>query len=520
LHKELTLMKPLSSRRQWMAQTLALAGVGLSAAAAANTVFTSDPFTLGVASGWPTEQGAVIWTRLAPQPMQDNAGLDPVAITVRWELTEEGATSPVQSGAVDALPQWAHSVRVELKGLKPHRIYRYRFLCAGAVSPQGRFRTAPAADQAQSLRLVFASCQQYEQGYFGAWRHAVADSPDLVAFLGDYIYESSWGRNHVRKHDAGVPQTLEAYRRRHALYRGDADLQAAHAACAWLPTWDDHEVENDYANDLSERGTPSDRFLLRRAAAYQAYFEHMPLPWSMAPKGPSMPIFGTLDWGSMVRLHLIDIRQYRSPQACSAPGFAGSRVVGNDCLALADPSRTLLGAEQEAWLTRAFVSSKARWNLLAQQTLISRADMKPGPEQAWWTDGWDGYPLARRRLLETVRGSGAANPIALGGDVHIFYAGELHEDPDRPGDKPAMVEFVGGSITSQARAQSRIDSMLGENPQLKYGEGRFRGYGLMQIDSGRARVTMRGIDDPSKLDTGVRDLRSFEVRDGIGRLEG
>ena len=218
-----------------------------------------------------------------------------------------------------------------------------------------------------------------------------------------------------------------------------------------------------------------------------------------------MPIFGTLDWGAMVRLHLIDIRQYRSQQACSAPGFAGSRVVGNDCLALTDPSRTLLGAEQEAWLTRAFVSSKARWNLLAQQTLISRADMKPGPEQAWWTDGWDGYPLARRRLLEMVRGSGA---------------GELHEDPDRPGEKPAMVEFVGGSITSQARAQSRIDSMLAENPQLKYGEGRFRGYGLIQIDSGRARITMRGIDDPSRIDTGVRDLRSFEVRDGIGRLEG
>jgi len=214
--RKIALMTPLSSRRHWMAQTLGLAGSGLAtvcaparaAAAGTDTAFTSDPFTLGVASGWPTEQGAVIWTRLAPQPMQDNAGLDPVAITVRWELTEEGAASPVQSGTVDALPQWAHSVRVELKGLKPHRIYRYRFQCAGAVSPQGRFRTAPAADQAQSLRLVFASCQQYEQGFFGAWRHAVADSPDLVAFLGDYIYESSWGRKLVRKHDAGVPQTL------------------------------------------------------------------------------------------------------------------------------------------------------------------------------------------------------------------------------------------------------------------------------------------------------------------------
>ena len=521
------------ARRHWMLRSLGLAAAGIDSARASGAAAgvdpqagatswrgADDPFTLGVASGWPRPDGAVIWTRLAPRPMQADGGVDPIALAVRWEVIEEGSPRPIQSGVVLAQPEWAHSVRVEIQGLQPHRIYRYQFSSGDARSASGRFRTAPAPGRSEPLRLVFTSCQQYEQGFFSAWRHAAAESPDLVVFLGDYIYESSWGRNHVRKHDPGVPQTLEDYRRRHALYRGDRDLQAAHAACAWLPTWDDHEVDNDYAAELSQRGDPPERFLARRAAAYRAYFEHMPLPWSMAPQGPAMRIYGHLDWGTMARLHLVDDRQYRSPQACSPPGFAGSRVVGADCLHRLDPGRTMLGAEQEVWLDRSFKDSRARWNLLAQQTLMGRADSKPGPEQGWWTDGWDGYPAARSRLLESIRASSANNPLALGGDVHAFYAGELHEDFDRPGSKPAMLEFVGGSITSQSWAQPRIDALLAENPNLKYGEGRSRGYGLLELDASLARVSMRGIDDPARLDSAVRTLRTFEVREGSGRLEG
>lgn len=479
-----------------------------------------DPFKLGVASGWPRPDAAVIWTRLAPEPLKESGGMDPTDVAVRWELYEESGSTPVQSGTVIASQAWAHSVRVELTGLSAHHAYRYRFMSGDAVSAEGRLRTAPAADRQQPLRLVFASCQHYERGYFGAWRHVVADSPDLVVFLGDYIYESSLTRDAVRRHDPGVPHSLDEYRRRHALYRSDPDLQAAHAACAWLPTWDDHEVDNDYADNLSQSGDPPEQFLARRAAAYRAYFEHMPLPWSMAPKGPSMKIYGSLDWGALARIYLLDDRQYRSPQACSPPGFAGSRVVGPECQQRLDPSRTLLGREQEAWLGQALRSSRARWNLLAQQTLIARADNRPGPDEGWWTDGWDGYPHARTRLLESVKTSRAANPLALGGDVHSFYAAELHEDFDRPGPRAAMLEFVGGAITSQSWPQNRIDALVAENPHIRYGEGRYRGYGLMEIAPGRVQVAMRGIDDPRLAATGVRTLRRFEVMDGAGRLEG
>jgi alkaline phosphatase D len=481
-----------------------------------------DPFTLGVASGWPRPDGATLWTRLAPQPMAPDGGMGPEPVAVRWAVHEDdaAAAAPVRSGVAASEPGWAHSVRIELTGLRAHRRYRYRFASGAATSAVGRFRTAPAPGEGDRLRLVFASCQQYEQGWYAAWRHAVADDPDLVLFLGDYIYESSWGRRHVRRHDPGTPEGLDAYRRRHALYRSDPDLQAAHAACAWALTWDDHEVDNDYAGDLSARGEPPALFRRRRMAAYRAYFEHMPMPWSMAPRGATMRIHGALDWGGLARVHLLDDRQYRSPQACSPPGHAGSRTVGPECAARLDPARTLLGAEQEAWLAASMRGSRAGWNLLAQQTLIGPADSRPGPAQGWWTDGWDGYPAARRRLIESVRASGAHNPIALGGDVHAFYAGELHEDFDRPAAQAAMLEFVGGAITSQTWGQARIDQVVAENRNLHYGEGRWRGYARMDLDRRRAQVAMRGIDDPADPATGCRTLRSFEVVAGSGRLDG
>ncbi|MFZ4758381.1 MAG: alkaline phosphatase D family protein [Burkholderiaceae bacterium] len=479
-----------------------------------------DPFVLGVASGLPRADGVTLWTRLAPSPMAEDGGVGARALRVRWAVWEEGGGEPIRSGIAAAEPDWAHTVRVTLDGLAPGRAFRYRFASGDATSTTGRFRTAPPAGGGDRLRLVFASCQQYEQGHFAAWRHAVAHDPDLIVFLGDYIYESSWGRSHVRKHDPGVPTTLAAYRRRHALYRSDPDLQSAHAVCAWVPTWDDHEVDNDYAAERSQRGASPEVFLARRQAAYRAYFEHLPLPWSMAPKGPSMRLYGHVDWGAVARIHVLDDRQYRSPQACSPPGFAGSRIVGPECVERLDPARTLLGAEQEAWFSRSVHEARARWNLVAQQTLMGRADVRAGPEQGFWTDGWDGYPRARQRLLAALRDARATNPIALGGDVHAFYAGELHEDFDRPGERAAMLEFVGVSITSQGPSQARIDTVLAENPHQRWGSGRARGFGLLELDARVARVSMRGLDDVTDRRSGCRTLHTFEVREGSGRLDG
>jgi alkaline phosphatase D len=274
------------------------------------------PFALGVASGYPSPSGITLWTRLTGL-------LD--AVPVKWEMfREESLQRVVASGEALATGEWAHAVHVDVHGLEPGRSYWYRFTAADAQSPVGRTRTAPAADAPlERLRFAVASCQQYEQGYYGAYRHIVADDPDFVAFLGDYIYESSWGRDHVRSHGSLEPYTLEDYRARYALYRSDPALQGAHAACPWVVIWDDHEVDNDYADDRPEDGTGRGEFLLRRAAAYRAYYEHMPLPERMRPHGPQLRLHTQLGWGSLARLYLLDTRQYKSWQASPRPRRGG-----------------------------------------------------------------------------------------------------------------------------------------------------------------------------------------------------
>jgi hypothetical protein len=233
------------------------ASSALLAGCAAQPRFASDPFKLGVASGYPAPDGFVLWTRLvgAQEPVR-----------VRWEIfADDALRKVVASGDATAEAEWAHSVHEEAKGLEPGRPYWYRFTAGDAQSPVGRTRTAPmAASTPERLRFAFASCQQYEQGYYGAYRHMVADELDLAVFLGDYIYESSWGRDHVRKHDAPEPYTLADYRGRYQLYKSDPDLQAAHAAMPWIVTWDDHEVDNDYADDRPEDELLRPRLLLLR----------------------------------------------------------------------------------------------------------------------------------------------------------------------------------------------------------------------------------------------------------------
>ncbi|MGH8721246.1 MAG: alkaline phosphatase D family protein, partial [Burkholderiales bacterium] len=402
-------------RRRFL-QALAAAGVSraLPGCAQGAARFSSYPFALGVASGYPHAGGMVLWTRLSGE-------LPPVGLPVRWEIAaDESMSKIVASGNAIAAPDSAHALRVEANGLQPERWYWYRFMAGDATSPIGRTRTAPRADAAvERLRFAFASCQQYEQGFFGAHRHIAADAPDLVAFLGDYIYESSWGKEHVRKHDAGEPTTLEDYRRRYALYKADPELQAAHAACPWIVTWDDHEVDNDYADDRPEDGMPREAFLARRAAAYRAFYEHMPLPERMAARGPDLRLHTQLGWGQLGRFYPLDGRQYRSRQACPRRGRGGSNTVDVDkCGALADSARSMLGHAQERWLEGALGESRARWNFLAQQTRMAQFDQKPGPGRRAWTDGWDGYPAARQRLLDFLAEKRIANPVVLGGDVH------------------------------------------------------------------------------------------------------
>jgi alkaline phosphatase D len=505
-------------RRDFLKALAALGAAVPARAPVAAARFTADPFRLGVASGYPTQSSIVLWTRLATDAARVDGGLDPEIHAVRWEVARDAAMRDiVHAGTVEARPEWAHSVHVEAAGLDPERWYWYRFAAGDAQSPVGRTRTAPAAGSPVArLRFAFASCQHYEQGYFGAWRHVVADGPDLVAFLGDYIYESSWGREHVRKHNAPEPYSLDEYRVRHALYRGDPDLQAAHAACPWVLTWDDHEVDNDYADDRSEDGMEREQFLARRAAAYRAYYEHMPLPPRMRPQGPDMRIYTELGWGSLARFYLLDDRQYRSWHVCPRPGRrGGSNTVDIEaCPRLFNPNRSMLGRAQERWLEAALERSGALWNLLAQQTPMAQFDQKPGAGRRAWTDGWDGYPEARARLLGHIASRRVANPVVLGGDVHSFNVSDLKLDFDDPAAPAVASEFVCTSITSQAWPQEKLNEFLPDNPHLKLVDSRFRGYVRAEITPGRMRADLRAMETVHRRDAACSTLASFVVEDG------
>jgi alkaline phosphatase D len=485
--------------------------LGALGAAYASPSFAAHPFSLGVASGYPSPDGMVLWTRLGQV-------LDPLPVPVRWEIAaDEAMKSIIFSGETTAEAAWAHSVHVEVKGLSPERWYWYRFMTADAQSAVGRTRTAPAADAAgPRLRFAFASCQQYEQGYFGAYRHIAADAPDLVAFLGDYIYESSWGRDHVRKHDAAEPTTLEGYRARYALYRSDPDLQAAHAACPWILTWDDHEVDNDYADDRPEDGMERALFLERRAAAYRAYYEHMPLPARMRPKGPDMRIHSHLDWGQLARFHILDTRQYRSWQACPRKGRrGGSNTIDIEhCERLPRPGRSMLGRAQERWLEQNLGESAAAWNVLAQTTPMAQFDTKPGPGRRAWTDGWDGYPAARQRLLETMVSKKTRNPVVLGGDVHSFNVNQLKLDFDDPASPVVASEFVGTSVTSQAWSQDRLDRYRPDNPHMLLVDSRFRGYVRAEVTPQRMAVDLRAMESVATREAACTTLGSYVVENG------
>jgi alkaline phosphatase D len=438
----------------------------------------------------------------------------PEALEVRWEVAgDEGFKGVVRSGATLANPANAHAVHVEAQGLAPGREYFYRFLCGGETSGVGRTRTAPEAGRGDDhMRFAFASCQQYEQGYFVAHRHLAEENPDLVIFLGDYIYESSWGRDHVRKHGSAEPATLEEYRNRYGLYKSDPDLKKSHAAAPWIVTWDDHEVDNDYADDRSEELDPS--FLKRRAAAYKAFLEHMPLRRSVLLEGGGIRLYDRHAWGSLAQFHLLDDRQYRSHQACPKAGRGGGNVVGVDCTARLDPARTMLGAAQERWLDEGLSQSKALWNVIAQQTLFAPASSKGDKGVRYWTDGWDGYPAARERLLKSIVERRASNPVVLSGDVHACYAADLHAQPDRPDSPVVATELCGTSITSQGPSERTVLGIVENNPHIRYANPYARGYSWVELRRDRMDGRLRAVETVKRPDAAISTAAEATWQEG------
>lgn len=475
----------------------------------------TDPFTLGVASGYPTAHAVVLWTRLAPTPLAPRGGMPDDVVPVQWELaTDESFSKVVRRGTAYADPDWAHSVHVEVTGLEPARPYWYRFVAGGQRSPAGRTRTAPRRDESVSrLRLAVASCQQYEHGYYAAYRHMCEDELDLVVHVGDYIYEVSWGESTVRSHSAPECHTLDDYRARYALYRSDRDLQAVHAAYPWLVTWDDHEVDNDYADSVSEQDDDPQAFLARRAGAYKAWYEHMPVPRSAVPFGPHLRLYTERGYGQLVNLFLLDERQYRSPQACPQPGRRGTNRVA-DCAELFLPERTKLGTRQEAWLDARLGASEARWNLLAQGTVMAYVDEQPGPGERFWTDGWNGYPAARQRLFDSLVARRVSNPVVVSGDIHAFLAADLNQRPSDAASPIVATEFTTTSITSYGPPQKAIDERIGENPSVRFAVSEHRGYLRLDVTPDRLHAEMIGLESPRDPQSARRTVASFSVEAG------
>lgn len=494
-----------------------MAGAALSPGAwtpaVAQTRLAEYPFKVGVASGEPLPDGVVLWTRLVTDPQALGAGMGGAPVRVGWEIAEdERLKKVVRRGQVLAVAEAGHSVHVEVAGLKPDRAYWYRFTAGGHASPVGRTRTAPEPGaRADRLRIAYGSCQKWESGYYAAHAHLVEDDPDVVLFLGDYIYEKAATDDGVRKHPTVIAQDLASYRQRYAWYKADENLQAAHAVAPWVVTWDDHEVSNDYGGDQDRSNPPPSQFLKRRAAAYQAYYENMPLRRSVKPVGPDMRLYRSLDWGRLARLTLIDDRQYRAHRSCDLQ--SKEKLIPASCPERTDPKRSMLGEVQESWLTEQFSTTPARWNLLGQQTLMNEIIT---PDQRVSNDGWDGYAQTRQRVLEGWRDHKVSNPVALGGDVHCFFAGDLALER---GGKPIASEFVGGSVTSLGRSREIVQGMLAITPSLKFGDGQTRGYGRVDLSAKTCEVTFRGLENALLPKSPIRDLAKFVVEDGEAGLK-
>lgn len=471
-------------------------------------------FALGLASGCPRPDRLVLWTRLCGPDL-------PPQVEVTWELAEdEGFARVIARGRELALAADAHSVHAEPAGLKPDRPYWYRFSALGQRSGVGRTRSAPVPDAAVSrLRFAIASCQRWDHGEYAAWGDMARQELDLLLFLGDYIYESASapGGSAPRRHQGGVCRSLADYRQRYAQYKSDPQLQAMHAQAPWIVIWDDHEVDNDWAGDRSQALEPD--FGLRRAAAAKAFWEHMPFTQAMRPAGPqghSLRLNQRYDWGRLARIITLDDRQWRDPQACPKPGRGGSNTVSlRDCPELLDPQRSLLGAEQERWLAQSWDPSRP-WNLLAQQTLMARMNWQANPAEppVHWTDGWDGYPLARQRLLADLAARQLPNAVVLGGDVHAHYVADLKLDFSDEKSPVLASEFCGTSISSQGLDPARIAQALPHNPHLRYGRSEQRGYMKFDLRAAGLDVELRNVQQAWDAHSAVQVAARFHVAAG------
>lgn len=497
----------------------------------ANPRLPDYPFTLGVASGDPAPDGFVIWTRLAPRPAEQHYGMARAPVIVGWEIAaDEAFTTILTKGEALASPELAHSVHVELTGLAPDRVYFYRFHIAGHTSTTGRSRTLPMPGaHVDRLRFAVAGCQHYEHGYYTAWQNIAREPVDFVFHYGDYIYETNEKgadtltiQDHpfprARRHNNDEPYSLDDYRQRYAQYKTDPHLQAAHAAAPFWLSFDDHEVDNDWADKWDQDGTPPEVFLFRRAAAFQAYYEHMPLRRSAMPDGTHMQMFRGAQYGDLMNAFILDTRQYRSDQIGEDARLPGGEKLSRMVPEAASPSRTIMGAPQEAWLFNGLSRSSTRWNLIAHQVMLMHLTMRgKDGSKGYNMDRWSGYLDSRRRLLNHIDKACPGNVVTVSGDAHRHYAGDVIQDEQAPNARGKIItsEVLGTSVSSGADGMGDLNAaaQMADNPCLKATIDR-RGYVLCDVGRDAFHADLKVIDRVTVPDGAVSSFARFSVERG------
>lgn len=510
------------SRRGFVGHSLArLAAGGLLVSGAARggeavapaPAFQANPFALGVASGDPSPTGVVLWTRIAPMPLQGNGGMPNVAVEVEWEIAaDERFRSATARGRQIAYPELGHTVHVEVEGLEPGRDYFYRFRVGPERSATGRTRTLPAPGAMGTLRLGVVGCQRYEYAHFTALADLAREAPDLVYCYGDFIYE---GRALQKFEDPDrVARTLPIatdecfsladYRLRYAMYRMDPDLQAASRAAPMVAIFDDHEISNDWMGDMHYYGHPPAVFLLRRAAAFQAWYENLPLRRSSTPRGPDITAYRRFDVGGLMRFNVLDTRQYRTGRFCAGK-------LTSECTPDPHSRDTMLGAAQEAWFAEGLKQRHAPvWTVMAQQILMTRAHLVPKP------DKWDRVPLARQRLFDALADAKAPNPVALSGDLHYAVGADLKRDFDAAASASLGAEILNLAVGSSPPVEA-TDAFFGklkaDNAHIKF-LSRERGWVLHTVSDKLWRAEFRATSDPSRTGSAMKTVGVLAVEAG------
>ncbi|CAM5217505.1 alkaline phosphatase D family protein [Alishewanella longhuensis] len=516
------MIKPQSIQRRDFLRLLGLLGVStaipFSFAAPASLVLKENPFQLGVASGDPAADGMVLWTRLISDQLPKDK-----PVLVNWSLYKwDQPEQTIASGAVLALPELAYAVHAEVTGLAANTWYGYQFTIAGHQSMPGRTRTLPAANEkVTSLALAFASCQRFEDGYYSAYRAMLAEKLDLVCFVGDYIYEYRSRKKTVRSHNLPHITDLAGYRQRYALYKVDADLQAIHAHCPWLVIWDDHEVENNYFASMSTSGKGNISVL--RAAAYQAFYEHMPIRASRLAAGiegllagEGLRLYEQFSFGSLAQLLLLDNRQYRDAPLCGKEPTAAMAKVCEPKLA---QTHSMLGKNQENWFEQCLSNNNQvphLWHLVIQQTRFTPANYHAGYANRANRDTWDGYPVARQRLLDALINANLERVVLLGGDIHYNWVAKVHAQPYEVKSPVVAMEFCGTSISSRSNTtEQSIKRLLSRNPHLHYANAAYRGYGVLRLSQEQANVTLMAVADIANPDSQVFKLAEFSLAENM-----